>query len=90
MARRRALDAAPDWIAEPYRLQLDGGAEAAAEGWRRRLCPYEAARTLADAGDEAALTELDGLGARPAAREPSGAGSGCAARARRPGRTRPA
>ena len=67
--RAGTLVESPDWIAEPYRLQLDGEAEAAAESWRRRLCPYEVARTLADAGDEAAVTELDGLGAKPAARE---------------------
>ena len=62
-----ALDDAPDWIAEPYRLQLDGDAQGAAEAWRVRLCPYEAARTLADAGDEEALAELERLGARPLA-----------------------
>ena len=61
-----ALDEAPGWIAEPYRLQLDGDIAAAAGAWRGRGCPYEAARTLADAGDEAALAELDLLGARPA------------------------
>ncbi len=64
--RAGALDAAPDWIAEPYRLQLDGDTDAAVEAWRARLCPYEAARTLADADDEAALPELERLGARPA------------------------
>jgi len=64
-----ALDEVPDWIAEPYRLQLAGDAHAAADAWRERLCPYEAARTLADAGDEAALEELDRLGALPAATE---------------------
>ena len=62
-----ALDEAPDWIAEPYRLQLAGDAQAAAAVWRERLCPYEAARTLADVGEEAALDELDRLGAGPAA-----------------------
>ena len=62
-----ALEDAPDWIADPYRLQLDGDTAAAADAWRARGCPYEAARTLADAGDEAALAELDALGARPAA-----------------------
>jgi DNA-binding CsgD family transcriptional regulator len=61
------LDAPPDWIAEPYRLQLAGEPAAAAESWRVRGCPYEAARTLADADDEAVLAELDALGARPAA-----------------------
>ncbi|HEX5799470.1 MAG TPA: LuxR C-terminal-related transcriptional regulator [Gaiellaceae bacterium] len=65
--RAGALEAAPDWVAEPYRLQLAGHVAAAAAAWRRRLCPYEAARTLADAGDEAALVDLERLGARPAA-----------------------
>jgi DNA-binding CsgD family transcriptional regulator/tetratricopeptide (TPR) repeat protein len=60
-----ALEAAPERIAEPYRLQLDGDAHAAAMAWRRRLCPYEEARTLADAGDEAAFGQLERLGARP-------------------------
>lgn len=58
---------APDWIAEPYRLQLAGDAEGAAAAWRARLCPYEAARALADVDDERALEELERLGARPAA-----------------------
>jgi DNA-binding CsgD family transcriptional regulator/tetratricopeptide (TPR) repeat protein len=67
--RAGELDEAPPWIAEPYRLQLDGDVAAAAAAWRDRGCPYEAARTLADADDEAALPELDVLGARPAAAE---------------------
>jgi DNA-binding CsgD family transcriptional regulator len=62
-----ALAEAPEWIAAPYRLQLDGDARAAATDWRSRLCPYEAARTLADAADEDALGELERLGARPLA-----------------------
>jgi DNA-binding CsgD family transcriptional regulator/tetratricopeptide (TPR) repeat protein len=61
------LEAAPEWVAEPYRLQLGGEARAAAAAWRARGCPYEAARTLADADDEAALEELERLGARPLA-----------------------
>ena len=59
----------PDWIAEPYRRQLGGDAAGAAAAWSARLCSYEAARTLADLGDGAALEELDRLGARPAAVE---------------------
>ena len=59
----------PDWIAEPYRLQLAGDAQAAAAAWRARGCPYEAARALADVDDESALEELDRLGARPLASE---------------------
>jgi DNA-binding CsgD family transcriptional regulator len=62
-----ALDDAPEWIAAPYRLQLDGDAQGAADAWRSRLCPYEAARTLADVDDERALEELERLGARPLA-----------------------
>jgi DNA-binding CsgD family transcriptional regulator len=62
---------APDWIAEPYRLQLAGAAREAAEAWRALGCPYEAARALAeaDAGEDLqeALAELDRLGAGPAA-----------------------
>jgi DNA-binding CsgD family transcriptional regulator len=63
----------PDWIAEPYRLQLSGDAEAAAAVWSARRCPYEAARALADAADPrlllAALAALERLGAGPAVRE---------------------
>ncbi len=66
-----AVDA-PDWIAEPYRLQLAGKPRAAAQAWRERKCPYEAARALAEASDEPtlleALADFDGLGAEPAAR----------------------
>ena len=66
-----AVDA-PDWIAEPYRLQLAGKPWAAAQAWRERKCPYEAARALAEASDEPtlleALADFDGLGAEPAAR----------------------
>ena len=63
-----AVDA-PDWIAEPYRLQLAGKPRAAAQAWRERQCPYEAARALAEASDEPtlleALADFDGLGAEP-------------------------
>jgi len=66
-----ALDAAPDWIAEPYATQIGGDARAAADAWAARGCPYEAARALAETEDEEALREslavLEGLGARPAA-----------------------
>jgi DNA-binding CsgD family transcriptional regulator/tetratricopeptide (TPR) repeat protein len=62
---------APDSIAEPYRLQLAGDAAAAAAAWRARDCPYEAARALAEADEDAALleafAELERLGGRPAA-----------------------
>ena len=65
------LKAAPAWIAEPYRRQLDGDPRGAAEAWRSRGCTYEAARALAESKDEAALREaleaFDQLGATPAA-----------------------
>ena len=65
------LEDAPDWIAEPYRLQLAGAAQEAAEAWRARDCPYEAARALAESERDEdlheALAELDRLGAGPAA-----------------------
>jgi DNA-binding CsgD family transcriptional regulator/tetratricopeptide (TPR) repeat protein len=67
--RAGALDDAPDWIGEPYRLQLAGEPRAAAEAWRARGLPYEAARALADADEPAALPELDRLGALPAAKQ---------------------
>ena len=67
-----ALADAPQWIAEPYRLQLDGNPLAAAAAWRTHGCPYEAARALAESDDEEslgeALLEFDRLGAAPAAK----------------------
>jgi DNA-binding CsgD family transcriptional regulator/tetratricopeptide (TPR) repeat protein len=66
-----ASDEAPDWIAEPYRLQLARKPLRAAQAWTAHGCPYESARALAEAGDEeslsAALETFEGLGARPAA-----------------------
>jgi DNA-binding CsgD family transcriptional regulator/tetratricopeptide (TPR) repeat protein len=67
-----ALAEAPDWIAEPYRLQLDGRAVEAAGTWRDRGCPYEAARALAESGETSsqleALAEFERLGATPASK----------------------
>jgi DNA-binding CsgD family transcriptional regulator len=57
-------------LAGPYRRQVGGDAEEASRLWVSLGCPYEAALTLHDAGDEAALrqalTIFTGLGA-PAA-----------------------
>lgn len=54
-------------IAEPYRLVLDGGYEAAADEFHRLSMPYDAALALLDTGDPAcaarALDILDRLGA---------------------------
>ena len=66
------LDTWPEWVAEPYRLELEGSAKAAAEAWRARGCPYEAARALAELAEERplleALVEFERLGAGPAAK----------------------
>jgi DNA-binding CsgD family transcriptional regulator len=55
-------------LEEPFRLELDGEFEAAAEAWSALGCPYEAALALSGADDEDALrrslAELRGLGAR--------------------------
>jgi DNA-binding CsgD family transcriptional regulator len=62
---------APDWTAEPYRLQLAGEPRAAANAWARRGYPYEAARALAGSEAEAdlrdALAALEELRAVPLA-----------------------
>ena len=61
---------APDWIAEPFRLQIAGDAATAAALWRDHGCPYEAARALAESEDSSAvataLAEFERLGATPA------------------------
>ena len=67
-----SLDSWPDWVAEPWRLQLSGAPEAAAVVWSERHCPYEAARALGESEGERSLldglTALEALGATPAAR----------------------
>jgi DNA-binding CsgD family transcriptional regulator/tetratricopeptide (TPR) repeat protein len=61
----------PARVAEPYALQMAGEWAHAAELWRERGCPYEAALARADADDESALrqalAELQRMGATPAA-----------------------
>ncbi len=56
---------------DPYRLEMAGEWASAAESWFTMGCPYESALALASADDEPtlrrALTELQRLGARPAA-----------------------
>lgn len=56
---------------DPYALEMAGEWARAAESWAMIGCPYEAALALAGASDEPglrrALTELQRLGARPAA-----------------------
>jgi DNA-binding CsgD family transcriptional regulator len=65
------LSDAPDWIAEPWALQIAGDVRGAADAWRARDCPYELALALVESGDERAVREaldtLERLGARPAA-----------------------
>jgi DNA-binding CsgD family transcriptional regulator len=66
-----ALIEAPDWVAEPYRLQLTGAHRDAADAWREHSCPYEAARALTESDDpellRQALEQLRSLGAGPLA-----------------------
>src|SRR6202042_1229418 len=56
---------------DPYALEMAGGWTRRAESWTMRGCPYESALALAGGGGEPglrrALTELQRLGARPAA-----------------------
>jgi ATP/maltotriose-dependent transcriptional regulator MalT len=69
----RRLDPASDLatsaggVAEPYRLQLAGNFEAAAEQWSALSLPYERALALVDTGDpeqvRAGVDQLDRLGA---------------------------
>ena len=64
----RAVDV-PDHAAAPYALQIAGRWRDAADAWKKRGCPYEAARALAEGDTEAKLEALrifDNLGARPA------------------------
>jgi DNA-binding CsgD family transcriptional regulator len=64
-------DEIPAETAEPYALQIRGEWAQAATLWAEIGCPYEAALAVADADDDdalrRALTELQRLGARPAA-----------------------
>jgi DNA-binding CsgD family transcriptional regulator len=70
--RRAGIDEpVPEGAAEPFAVHLSGQWERAAELWRERGCPYEAALALGDADDNEALRrgleELRELGAGPAA-----------------------
>jgi DNA-binding CsgD family transcriptional regulator len=70
-ARAGIVEPPPESAAEPFRLELAGDFAGAARNWAKIGCPYDAALALAGAGDEeslrVALTELQRLGARPAA-----------------------
>jgi DNA-binding CsgD family transcriptional regulator len=58
----------PEWLAPPYRLEIEGRWRAAVEEWARLGCVYEQARALSG-GDPpaqaAALKIFERLGARP-------------------------
>jgi DNA-binding CsgD family transcriptional regulator len=61
----------PDWIAEPYALQIAGDWRAAADAWERLGCPYETALALSGSAHEEPLRDAleicTRLGARPLA-----------------------
>jgi DNA-binding CsgD family transcriptional regulator/tetratricopeptide (TPR) repeat protein len=70
--RRAGLEVAlPPGTAIGFPFRFDGDEAGKAEHWRDLECPYEAALTLAETGEESslrrALEELQGLGAQPAA-----------------------
>lgn len=64
-------DTCPPGAAEEFAVHISGDPACAAELWRKRGCPYEAALALADTDDTEslgqALAELRRLGAGPAA-----------------------
>jgi DNA-binding CsgD family transcriptional regulator len=74
-ARAGVADELPEWIAEPYRLEIAGRPEEAAERWDALNCPYEAAVARADLdslgrlGARAAVLRLRRRGPRAATRE---------------------
>lgn len=53
------LSAAPEGIAEPYRLIIEGQALAAAQEWDKIGCPYEKAIALSHGDTETQLDALD-------------------------------
>lgn len=65
------LDMVPDNAAEPFKRQMYGDWQGAAEAWLRLGCPYEAARARASSSSLAvvrqALSEFLQLNGRPAA-----------------------
>ena len=68
--RAGALDRPSESMALPYRLEIGGDWQGAADVWRRLRCPYEEALALARGNRPAQLRALDiltGLGAAPAA-----------------------
>jgi DNA-binding CsgD family transcriptional regulator len=69
---------APDWVAQPYALELAGRAEEAAAAWTALGCPYEAAiaggdiDALARIGARAAVLRLRRRGPRATTRQNPG------------------
>ena len=84
-----ALDDSPEWVAEPYRLQLTRETEAAVEAWRRRLCPYEARASSRTRTTRGRSRSWNGSALAPRRRLFDG-GSACAVPATPPGRTQQA
>ncbi|HZJ00734.1 MAG TPA: LuxR C-terminal-related transcriptional regulator [Gemmatimonadaceae bacterium] len=62
----------PEWIAPAFGMQIAGDWQGAAEEWKRRGCPYEAAQALLGSDDETALRDaleiFESLTAEPAAK----------------------
>jgi DNA-binding CsgD family transcriptional regulator len=78
--RRRAglVEPAPDWVAEPFALELADRLDDAAAAWTALGCPYEAALATGDLdalgrlGARAAVVRLRRRGPRPRTREHPG------------------
>ena len=78
--RRRGgvVDEVPDWVVEPYALELAGRTEEGAAAWTALGCPYEAAVAAADLdalarlGARAAVLRLRRRGPRAATRQNPG------------------
>jgi DNA-binding CsgD family transcriptional regulator len=77
----------PSGAPSPYAEELAGDHRAAAQAWRDRGCPYEAAAALASSGDPAAIEEalsvFERLGTEPAAEKARRLLRGTGARAAR-------
>ena len=64
--KRKVIERAPEGIAEPFRLLIEGDAAAAAARWEKIGCPYDQAIALSHGGHEdqlAAHALLEDLGA---------------------------
>ena len=84
-----ALEQAPDWIAEPYRLQLDGDAARGRRGVARAALPVRGGAGARRRGRRVGTRGARAPRRRARSRRTSAGAWGCAVRARRRARTPP-